>query len=82
MLAWWSNYKANGFSHYSLSVFAYFRSCASLTNMADIDWEAATWQTIQAPSVQILLLLPTLQTLNSTFKAASCIYFLPHEMKA
>ena len=26
MLAWWSNYKANGFSHYSLSVFAYFRS--------------------------------------------------------
>ena len=27
MLAWWSNYKANGFSHYSLSVFAYFRSC-------------------------------------------------------
>ena len=81
MLAWWSNYKANGFSHYSLSVFAYFRSCASLTNMAE---EATTQHNSKPPSSSLGTNPITLTHAIALIQPSKlpCIYFLPDEMKA
>ena len=77
-LAWWSNYKANGFSHYSLSVFAYFRSCASLTNMAE---EATTQHNSKPPSSSLGTNPITLTHAIALIQPSKlpCIYFLPDE---